>query len=171
MRQQSKFLRQATLWLLLPIFGPLPVQASQSTNQQVSPPAGNVIPGVTKGQLEQLHIRNVILQAEVQGAQLQRQLEENQSSVGTPATALPGASFGDTSMPGQPARPVTASNRPVVLEINGRDKNLRATLQLQSGLSLVVSPGSRIPGMESTVKSITLAGVTLSDGTLLAFGD
>ena len=63
------------------------------------------------------------------------------------------------------------SNRPVVLEINGRDKNLRATLQLQSGQSLVVSPGSRIPGMDSTVKSITLAGVTLSDGTLLAFGD
>ncbi|WP_164099302.1 type IV pilus biogenesis protein PilP, partial [Serratia marcescens] len=83
-----------------------------------------------KGQLEQLHIRNVILQAEVQGAQLQRQLEENQSSASTPATALPGASFGDTSLPGQPARPVTMNNRPVVLEINGRDKNLRATLQL-----------------------------------------
>jgi hypothetical protein len=66
MRQQSKFLRQATLWLLLPIFRPLPVQASQSTNQQVSQPAESDT-RCDKGQLEQLHIRNVILQAEVQG--------------------------------------------------------------------------------------------------------
>lgn len=163
MRQQSNFLRQAILWLLLPVFSPLSVQASQSTNQQAAE--------VTKGQLEQLHIRNIILQAEVQGAQLQRQLEENQSGAGTTVTSLPGAIVGDTALPGQPARTVPANNRPVVLEINGRDKNLRATLQLPSGQSLVVSPGSRIPGLESTVRSITLAGVTLSDGTLLAFGD
>ncbi|MGS6323940.1 type IV pilus biogenesis protein PilP, partial [Enterobacter hormaechei] len=166
MRQQSNFLRQATLWLLLPVFSPLPVQASQSTNQQVSQPAE-----VTKGQLEQLHIRNIMLQAEVQGAQLQRQLEENQAGAGTVAPSLPGAIVGETSLPGQPARTVPANNRPVVLEINGRDQKLRATLQLPSGQSLVVSPGSRIPGLESTVRSITLAGVTLSDGTLLAFGD
>ncbi|AYY47068.1 type IV pilus biogenesis protein PilP [Citrobacter freundii] len=166
MRQHSNFLRQATLWLLLPVLSPLPVQASQSTNQQVSQPAE-----VTKGQLEQLHIRNIILQAEVQGAQLQRQLEENQAGAGTIAPSLPGAIAGDTSLPGQPARTVPSNNRPVVLEINGRDQKLRATLQLPSGQSLVVSPGSRIPGLESTVRSITLAGVTLSDGTLLAFGD
>lgn len=171
MRQQSNVLRQATLWLLLAVFSSLPAQASQSTDQQVSQPAGNQAAGVTKGQLEQLHIRNIILQAEVQGAQLQRQLEENQSGVGTAAPSLPGAIVGDASLPGQPARLAPVNNRPVVLEINGRDKNLRATLQLPSGQSLVVSPGSRIPGVESTVRSITLAGVTLSDGTLLAFGD
>ncbi|MEG5609524.1 type IV pilus biogenesis protein PilP [Enterobacter hormaechei] len=171
MRQQNNFLRQATIWLLLPVFSSLPALASQSTNQQVSLPDGNQAAGVTKGQLEQLHIRNIILQAEVQGAQLQRQLEENQSGGATSAPALPGAIVGDTSLPGQPARSVAVNNRPVVLEINGRDKNLRATLQLPSGQSLVVSPGNRIPGMESTVRSITLAGVTLSDGTLLAFGD
>lgn len=166
MRQQSNFLRQAALWLLLPVFSPLSVQASQSTGQQVSQPAG-----VTKGQLEQLHIRNIILQAEVQGAQLQRQLEENKSGAGSITPALPGTIVGETSLPGQSARTVPSANRPVVLEINGRDKNLRATLQLPSGQSLVVSPGSRIPGLESTVRRITLAGVTLSDGTLLAFGD
>ncbi|MGS6463428.1 type IV pilus biogenesis protein PilP, partial [Enterobacter intestinihominis] len=104
----------------------------QSTNQQVSQPAE-----VTKGQLEQLHIRNIILQAEVQGAQLQRQLEENQAGAGTVAPSLPGAIVGETSLPGQPARTVPANNRPVVLEINGRDQKLRATLQLPSGQSLV----------------------------------
>ena len=117
MRQQSNFLRQATLWLLLPVFSPLPVQASQSTNQQVSQPAE-----VTKGQLEQLHIRNIILRAEVQGA-------TSAPAGGKPSRCryrrpfLPGAIVGETSLPGQPARTVPANNRPVVLEINGRDQN------------------------------------------------
>ncbi|MBY6260026.1 type IV pilus biogenesis protein PilP [Phytobacter diazotrophicus] len=65
---------------------------------------------------------------------------------------------------------MATNTRPIVLEINGRDRQLKATLQLTSGQTLVVSPGSRLPGAEQTVKSISLTGVTLSDGTLLTFG-
>lgn len=153
-----------TSLLLLPA---LPAMASQSTSQQVSP-------GVTMGQLEQLHTRNLILQAQVQGAQLERQLEENQTG-NSAATAAPVPApvnaVGYSSLPAVTPRAAAASHRPVVLEINGRDKNLRATLQLSSGQTLVVGPGNRLPGTEQTVRSISLAGVTLSDGTLLAFGE
>ena len=138
-------------------------QASESTSPL--PP-----PSLTQGQLEQLHTRNILLQAQVQGAQLQRQLAENQTGTGPSVVPAPPNEVGYTSLPGSVTRPITSSSRPVVLEISGRDKNLHATLQLASGQTLVVSPGSRLPGIEQTVKSITLAGVTLSDGTLLVFG-
>lgn len=139
------------------------LMASESTSPQVSP-------SVTQGQLEQLHIRNVILQAEVQGAQLQRQLDENQSGTGSAVLPSVPGSTGLTTLPVTSPRPSSGNGKPVVLEINGRDKNLRATLQLSSGQTLVVSPGSRLPGTEQTVKTITLGGVTLSDGSLLTFG-
>ncbi|NWJ78858.1 type IV pilus biogenesis protein PilP [Enterobacter sp. SECR19-1250] len=155
-------LRPAAL-LLLALLPSVPVVASESTSLQLSP-------SVTKGQLEQLHTRNILLQAQVQGAQLERQLEENQTgSASSVIPASPGAG-GYATLPGAAARPVVANTRPIVLEINGRDRQLKATLQLTSGQTLIVSPGSRLPGTEQTVKSISLTGVMLSDGTLLTFG-
>lgn len=167
MRQLSNSLPSVALLTSLLLLPALPALASQSTSPQVSP-------GVTMGQLEQLHTRNLILQAQVQGAQLERQLEENQtgSSAATAAPVTPPVNaVGYSSLPAAAPRAPAVSHRPVVLEINGRDKNLRATLQLSSGQTLVVGPGNRLPGTEQTVRSISMAGVTLSDGTLLAFGE
>ncbi|MEQ9971434.1 type IV pilus biogenesis protein PilP [Pectobacterium carotovorum] len=152
-----------TCLLLLILFYAVQTQASESTSP-VSPPS------LTQGELEQLHTRNILLQAQVQGAQLQRQLEENRAGTGPSVVPPPPNAVGYTSLPGSVTRSITSSSRPVVIEISGRDKNLHATLQLASGQTLVVSPGSQLPGIEQTVKSITLAGVTLSDGTLLVFG-
>jgi len=164
MRQRNNPLPSVALLALMLSTG-APVMASSSTSPQEPGPA-------TMGELEALHTRNVILQAKVQSAQLERQLEENQSGNVTPAAPAPVPAVGFTSLPGTPARPPAAgSSRPVVLEINGRDKHLRATLQLPSGQTLIVAPGNHIPGMEPTVRSIQLAGVTLSDGSLLVFGD
>jgi len=163
MRQRNDSLPSGTL-LALMLSASLPVMASPSTSPQ-EPTA------LTMGELEQLHTRNLILQAKVQASQLQRQLDENQSGNTSPVVPAPGPAVGFSSLPAAPAKLVSGSNRPVVVEINGRDKNLHATLQLPSGQTLVVAPGNRIPGQEQTVKSITLAGVTLSDGTLLVFGD
>lgn len=163
MRQRNNALPSVAL-LALMLTTALPVLASPAT----SPP---VPAGVTMGELEELHTRNLILQAKVQGAQLERQLEENTSGSSTASAPVPAAPVGFTSLPATPARPAPGSSRPVVLEINGRDNHLRATLQLPSGQTLIVSPGNRIPGMEPTVRRIQLAGVTLSDGSLLAFGD
>lgn len=163
MRQRNNALPSVTL-LCLMITAALPAQASESA----TPPGPAV---ATMGELEALQTRNILLQAKVQGAQLERQLKENQSTNAPSDIPAPGTVVGYSSLPGQPARTAPVNSRPVVLEINGRDKNLRATLQLPSGQTLVVSPGNRIPGLENTVRSITLAGVTLSDGSLLAFGD
>ncbi|MCE6966335.1 type IV pilus biogenesis protein PilP [Enterobacter sp. MW07] len=161
MRQQSNFLPSAALLGLL--IATLPAGASPVVSPQASPVA-------TKGELEELQIKNILLQAKVQGAQLQRQLEENQSGSVPAGTPAPGTSVGYTSLPGEPTRLVSSNTRPVVLEISGRDRQLRATLALPSGQTLVVAPGNHIPGLGQTVKTITLAGVTLSDGSLLAFG-
>ncbi|QXB24208.1 type IV pilus biogenesis protein PilP (plasmid) [Lelliottia amnigena] len=142
----------------------LPAQASESA----TPPGPSV---ATMGELEALQTRNILLQAKVQAAQLERQLKENLSNNTPSDIPAPGTVVGYSSLPGQPPRTAPVNSRPVVLEINGRDKNLRATLQLSSGQTVVVAPGNRIPGQENTVRSITIAGVTLSDGSLLAFGD
>ncbi|WP_052246220.1 type IV pilus biogenesis protein PilP [Leclercia adecarboxylata] len=150
--------------LSLMLTAALPVAASTSTSPQ-EPTA------LTLGELEELHTRNLLLQAKVQAAQLQRQLDENQSGNKPASTPVPGTAIGYTSLPAQSSPVSAGSTRPVVLEVNGRDKNLRATLQLPSGQTLVVAPGNRIPGLEQSVRSISLAGVTLSDGSLLAFGD
>lgn len=161
MRQQNNVLPAVALLALM--MATLPVLASPSVSTQDTHVA-------TMGELEELQARNILLQAKVQGAQLQRQLEENQSG-GVPAgTPAPGTSVGYTSLPGEPTRLVSSNTRPVVLEISGRDRQLRATLALPSGQTLVVAPGNHIPGLGQTVKTITLAGVTLSDGSLLAFG-
>ncbi|WP_254208125.1 type IV pilus biogenesis protein PilP [Lelliottia amnigena] len=163
MRQRNNALPSVTL-LCLMIAAALPAQASESA----TPPGPSV---ATMGELEALQTRNILLQAKVQAAQLERQLKENLSNNTPSDIPAPGTVVGYSSLPGQPPRTAPVNSRPVVLEINGRDKNLRATLQLSSGQTVVVAPGNRIPGQENTVRSITIAGVTLSDGSLLAFGD
>lgn len=163
MRQRNNA-RLSVALLSLMIAASLPAKASESA----SAPGPAV---ATMGELEALQTRNILLQAKVQEAQLERQLKENRTSSTAADIPAPGNGIGYTALPPQSAQAAPVNNRPVVLEINGRDKNLRATLQLPSGQMLVVAPGNRIPGMENTVRSITLAGVTLSDGSLLAFGD
>lgn len=111
-------------------------------------------PVVTKGQLEILHNNNIVLQAQVQGAQLQKQLDE----AGTePAMNVPRESRHQTNA------------RPVVVEITGAGKKLSAIVQLPNGQQTTLTTGSSLPGTGLTVKSITLAGVTLSDGSSLSF--
>ncbi|WP_252715175.1 type IV pilus biogenesis protein PilP, partial [Shigella sonnei] len=66
----------------------------------------------------------------------------------------------------------TSKNRkelPVIMEINGKDKRLNAVLRMADGRQTSVTTGSQLPGTSVTVKSISLSGVTLSDGTTLTF--
>lgn len=137
--------------------------ASESANRNISSP-------VTQGELEVLHTNNLVLQAKVQGAQLARQLAE--STTGTtsslPVTS-PTGDVGYTSLPGSVNRPGVNNSRATVLEITGRDRNLKATLQMPSGQTLIVSNGSKITGTGLTVKNISLSGVLLSDDSLLTF--
>lgn len=135
--------------------------ASESTNMDTTYP-------VTKGELERLHTNNLVLQAQVQAAQLARQLAENKGEVSPAPQATVTGDVGYTVLPGGMSRPGNNS-RAVVLEVSGRDKNLKATLQLPSGQTLIVSNGSKITGTELTVKNISLSGVLLSDGSLLTF--
>ncbi|STB73761.1 type IV pilus biogenesis protein PilP [Citrobacter koseri] len=135
--------------------------ASDSTSSQVTP-------ALTKGELEALNNRNILLQAQVQGAQLERQLKENRD--GTPSATAPGSPAWP-QVPGDSVNPPSArtGGRTTVLEITGRDRALRATLMLANGQLTTVTTGSRLPGSPLTVKSISLAGVMLSDGTTLTF--
>ncbi len=54
------------------------------------------------------------------------------------------------------------------MEINGKDKRLNAVLRMADGRQTSVTTGSQL-GTIVTVKSISLSGVTLSDGTTLTF--
>ncbi|EAQ6188324.1 type IV pilus biogenesis protein PilP [Salmonella enterica] len=126
-------------------------------------------PLVTTGELEAQHNRNILLQAKVQGAQLQKQLEE--SDVNQSSDIVSGLSNVTSLVPSVSEQP-TPKNRkelPVIIEINGKDKRLHAVLRMADGRQTNVTTGSQLPGSSVTVKSISLSGVTLSDGTTLTF--
>ena len=126
-------------------------------------------PLVTIGELEAQQNRNILLQAKVQGAQLQKQLEE--SDVTSSSETVSGFSGVTASLPSVSEQP-TSKNRkelPVIMEINGKDIRLNAVLRMADGRQTSVTTGSQLPGTSVTVKSISLSGVTLSDGTTLTF--
>ncbi len=54
-------------------------------------------------------------------------------------------------------------------ELVSKDKRLHAVLRMADGRQTSVTTGSQLPGTSVTVKSISLSGVTLSDGTTLTF--
>ena len=122
-------------------------------------------PLVTIGELEAQQNRNILLQAKVQGAQLE------ESDVNLSSETVSGFSGVTASLPSVSEQP-TSKNRkelPVIMEINGKDKRLHAVLRMADGRQTSVTTGSQLPGTSVTVKSISLSGVTLSDGTTLTF--
>ncbi|HBZ9867454.1 TPA: type IV pilus biogenesis protein PilP [Salmonella enterica subsp. houtenae] len=140
-------------------------------NSEVVP----VSPGdsVTGGQLEELQAKNLLLEAQVQAARLQKELTTAETAganapvLSTSAMGMP-TDMGVTSVQAAPA--VTrAPGRIAVLEVSGRGKNLQATLVFPDGQRSVVQAGSALPGSKLTVKSISLSAVTLSDGQQLTF--
>ncbi|AHG19494.1 hypothetical protein Z042_07610 [Chania multitudinisentens RB-25] len=116
----------------------------------------------TVGDLEQLTAQNVLLAAQLQGEQLQRQLRDsrNDGQASSPAPVLPG-----TSTVAPAAAPKTAAGK--VLEISGTGQRLSARVALADGSVLEVVPGQVFPGTGLTVNSLSTAGVTLSDGRVV----
>lgn len=117
---------------------------------------------VTVGDLEQLTAQNVLLAAQLQGEQLQRQLRDsrNDGQASSTIPTLPGAS---TIAP----TPVPKATPGKVLEISGTGARLSARVALADGSVLDVVPGQVFPGTGLTVKSLSAAGVTLSDGRVV----
>ncbi|HFG4855898.1 TPA: type IV pilus biogenesis protein PilP [Salmonella enterica subsp. enterica] len=144
--------------LIIPSLLLLP-ELSSATTQQL----------VTIGELEAQQNQNILLQARVQGAQLQKQLDG--SDVDSSMTAPPDAGQFTSPHPSVsgPAQGRAPTELPVILEINGKDKRLHVVLRLADGRQTRVTTGSQLPGTKVTVKSISLSGVTLSDGTTLTF--
>lgn len=116
----------------------------------------------TVGDLEQLTAQNVLLAAQLQGEQLQRQLRDsrNDGQASSHVPVLPGAPV--TVNP--PVPKVTAGK---VLEISGTGQRLSARVALADGSVLDVVPGQVFPGTGLTVKSLSASGVTLSDGRIV----
>ncbi|SCZ70461.1 MULTISPECIES: type IV pilus biogenesis protein PilP [Photorhabdus] len=120
--------------------------------------------GVTVGQLEHLHAKNLLLEAELQRAKLQRQLAESQH------LGLTGSN--DIDLPVTVSPVVTAGHsvtRPVVQEIYGRGNALRASVSLPGHGVMELAVGDAVPGTQFNVKAITLSAVTLSDDSVLTF--
>ncbi|KTL61987.1 hypothetical protein AA106_21550 [Photorhabdus laumondii subsp. laumondii] len=120
--------------------------------------------GVTVGQLEHLQAKNLLLEAELQRAKLQRQLAESQH------LGLTGSN--DIDLPVTVSPMVTAGHfvtRPVVQEIYGRGNALRASVSLPGHGVMELAVGDLVPGTQFKVKVITLSAVTLSDGSVLTF--
>lgn len=125
-------------------------------------------PLVTIGELEAQQNRNILLQAKVQGAQLQKQLEESDVNLSSETVSGCSETASLPSVSEQPA-PKNRKELPIIMEINGKDKRLHAVLRMADGRQTSVTTGSQLPGTSVTVKSISLSGVTLSDGTTLTF--
>ncbi|HFZ9213961.1 TPA: type IV pilus biogenesis protein PilP [Salmonella enterica subsp. diarizonae serovar 61:r:-] len=151
--------------------------AATATATPPVPPPGSI----TLGMLERVQQKNLLLAAQVQTAQLQRQLEEAGSETtatsGTAVGAQPGATPAPpAAVPGmvQDSRETTRTPgpvRPQVLEISGKGSALHALLQIPDGSRPEVSTGSRVAVGKTTltVSRISLTGVTLSDGSELSF--
>lgn len=157
------------------------VQPEGSVPQVQAPVTDDVPPvappgSITLGMLEHIQQKNLLLAAQVQTAQLKRQLEEAGSDA--PAVSSPVS-------PGEPSSPVmvqpgsvspsrgqgTGAVRPQVLEISGKGSALYAVLQMPDGSRPEVTAGSRVTIGKTTltVSRVSLSGVTFSDGSALPF--
>lgn len=114
-------------------------------------------PDNTFGNIEDLHARNLVLQAELQGAELARSLAEARSPS---APLLPAGSA-------EPGRPVSVRHQ--VLSITGRGDQLLASVKLRDGRVATLRRGSTFPDTALTVTTLGAEGITLSDGTLITF--
>ncbi|EAO2671219.1 type IV pilus biogenesis protein PilP [Salmonella enterica] len=150
-------------------------QAQTTVTDDVPPVAP---PGsITLGMLEHIQQKNLLLTAQVQTAQLKRQLEEAGSdtpAVATTAQSAPGL-MSPSQGAGLPDSTVASRGqgtvRPQVLEISGKDSALYALLQMPDGSRPEVTAGSRVTIGKTTltVSRVSLSGVTFSDGSELSF--
>ncbi|EKY9692253.1 type IV pilus biogenesis protein PilP [Salmonella enterica] len=168
-----------------------PTEATPPTAEETGQPEGSVpqvqtpvtdsVPpvappsSITLGMLEHIQQKNLLLAAQVQTAQLKRQLEEAGSD--TPAAATIAPSAPGLTVPSQgaglPDSTVTSRGpgRPQVLEISGKGSALYAVLQMPDGSRPEVTRGSRVTIGKATltVSRVSLSGITLSDGSALPF--
>ncbi|TRR04845.1 type IV pilus biogenesis protein PilP, partial [Salmonella enterica] len=125
---------------------------------------------VTIGELEAQQNRNILLQAKVQGAQLQKQLEE--SDVTSSSETVSGFSGVTASLPSVSEQP-TSKNRkelPIIMEINGKDKRLNAVLRMADVRQTSVTTGSPLHGTTAQAITISSQGATLSKAPPLPLG-
>ncbi|WP_197202411.1 type IV pilus biogenesis protein PilP [Salmonella enterica] len=168
-----------------------PTEATPPTAEETGQPEGSVPqvqtpvtdsvppvapPGsITLGMLEHIQQKNLLLAAQVQTAQLKRQLEEAGSD--TPAAATIAPSAPGLTVPSQGAglpdstATLRGPGRPQVLEISGKGSALYAVLQMPDGSRPEVTRGSRVTIGKATltVSRVSLSGITLSDGSALPF--
>ncbi|ECD4946083.1 type IV pilus biogenesis protein PilP [Salmonella enterica subsp. enterica serovar Muenchen] len=148
---------------------------------QVQTPVTDSVPpvappgSITLGMLEHIQQKNLLLAAQVQTAQLKRQLEEAGSDTPAAATIAPSAPGLTVPSQGAGLPDSTATSRgpgrPQVLEISGMGSALYAVLQMPDGSRPEVTRGSRVTIGKATltVSRVSLSGITLSDGSALPF--
>ncbi|EBX9117588.1 type IV pilus biogenesis protein PilP [Salmonella enterica subsp. enterica serovar Java] len=156
------------------------VQPEGSVPQVQTPVTDSVPPvappgSITLGMLEHIQQKNLLLAAQVQTAQLKRQLEEAGSDTPAAATIAPSAPGLTVPSQGAGLPDSTATSRgpgrPQVLEISGKGSALYAVLQMPDGSRPEVTRGSRVTIGKATltVSRVSLSGITLSDGSALPF--
>ncbi|HBZ8551969.1 TPA: type IV pilus biogenesis protein PilP [Salmonella enterica subsp. houtenae] len=173
----------------VPSFAPAeaPPPTAEETGQpegsvpQVQTPVTDSVPpvappgSITLGMLEHIQQKNLLLAAQVQTAQLKRQLEEAGSDTPDAATIAPSAPGLTVPSQGAGLPDSTATSRgpgrPQVLEISGKGSALYAVLQMPDGSRPEVTRGSRVTIGKATltVSRVSLSGITLSDGSALPF--
>ncbi|ECH6429847.1 type IV pilus biogenesis protein PilP [Salmonella enterica] len=168
-----------------------PTEATPPTAEETGQPEGSVPqvqtpvtdsvppvapPGsITLGMLEHIQQKNLLLAAQVQTAQLKRQLEEAGNDTPAAATIAPSAPGLTVPSQGAGLPDSTATSRgpgrPQVLEISGKGSALYAVLQMPDGSRPEVTRGSRVTIGKATltVSRVSLSGITLSDGSALPF--
>ncbi|MFV8760800.1 type IV pilus biogenesis protein PilP [Yersinia enterocolitica] len=127
-----------------------------------------VTSNVIVGQLESIQQKNMLLEAQLHTARLQRQLREN----GREALAVGGNVLSSGQANSPIACSAVSSPRGATLqleEIYGRGHVLLARLRLTAGGVVEVRQGDRLPGSSLKVTAITDSVVKLSDGTVMSF--
>ncbi|HHL2499738.1 TPA: type IV pilus biogenesis protein PilP [Yersinia enterocolitica] len=127
-----------------------------------------VTSNVTVGQLESIQQKNMLLEAQLHTARLQRQLRENkQGALAVDGNTLP------LGLANSPIAGSAVSSPPGTTlqleEIYGRGHLLLARIRLTAGGVVEVRQGDRLPGSSLKVTAITDSVVKLSDGTVMSF--
>lgn len=112
----------------------------------------------TVGELESVQENNLLLEARLKGARMLAEMAKHNEPA-QPLSVLPRG-----ATPASPSAPVS-----MLTGIHGKGGVLTAELQ-RNGLTHELRNGNPWPGSRLTVKSITLKGVTLSDGTVIVPG-
>lgn len=160
------------IFFIFPLVFVLAITAHANTDistQQIPQEENTAVPlsSGTLNELEKLNTQTLLTEAQAQLANARASLQKAKSQysdtsseqmVLSGTTLPPGLPNPSISMPQQ-----AKSGPPRILEISGQGGLLSARLMLDTGISIIVRKGSKIPGRDLLVTDISASNVEVKD--------